>query len=367
MTKLARLSEILGREQLAEREPEFERLGETALWQVEQDLELLARRVPWSEVCRAYRDLLRNAGQFVHAMYEIRVAAMLAPVATELQLHPKVGNGACDLRCRLCSYDLFVEVRTREDVFPWDRVEWNEMRRTGEGVDTDVRERATTQTTTDLHDLIAHKDSQLPDGQMGIVVVGSRGGHWIDVEAALFGDEVDRASRSGSVWRERQGHGLYGQRARPSAVVWLKLRPSFGDVRVHSRLFLNPLANHPITGEIAETLFGVFDRWRVLTQEVDRIRKILVDRYQPERVILFGSLAHSSGKEVHSASDIDLFVVKRTSARYTDRVGGVLDLVQSRVGLNVIVYTPEELAAAEREDNFFVRDEILGRGCVLFP
>jgi len=105
------------------------------------------------------------------------------------------------------------------------------------------------------------------------------------------------------------------------------------------------------------------DRRAQLEQELHRTLEILVRDYQPERVILFGSLARGT---VHEWSDIDLAVIKRTSRRFIDRIGEVLRLIRPTVGVNVVVYTPEEIAQMEGADHYFWVDEIAGKGKILY-
>jgi len=368
-------------DQLGDRAREFDWLGVAPVAQVGRDLEVLSRWTSQREISRAHRDLLRNPGHFVRAMYEIRVAAMLAPVADGLELAPPVGNGACDLRVRIGGQEVFVEATAREDRFPpaydlkvysRETVEESfraEPRQTAEQHDSipasvELRQRITTEL------------EQLPRGEATLVVLGSVGVRLIDLQAALWGDEIVR-SRGGKWTGERVANGLFviedgvGGTSRLGAVVWLRLVPDFQDIRVHSRLFVNPRAAVPLLPSSVALLQHAFDPRATLLKELDRIRTILVTRYGPARIVLFGSLARELDDEasdaVHQWSDSDLFVVKRTGARFVERVREVLDLVRSTVGLNVLVYTPEEFAAAEREGNFFVRDEILKKGRVLFP
>ena len=208
-----------------------------------------------------------------------------------------------------------------------------------------------------------------------MVILGSIGGRLEDLQAALWGDEIVKL-RTQSVMIERAPNGLFvvddevGGLSKLSAVVWLRLARHFNDIRVRGRLFVNPRAAIPLSSAGEELAERVFDRRRVLLKELERIRSLLVTRYRPEKIIVFGSVAEELASEsadvVHEWSDIDLLVVKRTRARFLDRIREVLDVVQSRVGLNVLVYTPEELAL-ESDANFFIRDEVLGRGRVLFP
>lgn len=100
-----------------------------------------------------------------------------------------------------------------------------------------------------------------------------------------------------------------------------------------------------------------------LEQELKRIMEIIVREYKPQRVILFGSLAQG---DVHEWSDIDLAVVKETQQRFIKRIGEVFELTHPRLALNVIVYTPEEVTRMEKEGHYFWRDEITGKGKVLY-
>lgn len=107
----------------------------------------------------------------------------------------------------------------------------------------------------------------------------------------------------------------------------------------------------------------VEQRKALLEKELGRIVHQLVEHYDPEKIILFGSLARGN---VHAWSDVDLAIIKETDKKFLDRIGEVLFLVQPIVGLNVVVYTPEEVNRMIGEDHYFFVDEILGKGKVLY-
>ncbi len=377
--RFPRLLDLLGTEVVRRRRGEFDRLGVAPLWQVERDLALLSRYTPTATIVRAYRDLLRNPGCFVDALYEIHVAAMLAPFVDTLELAPKVERGRCDLSCVIWNETVFVEVTTWIDKFPpadgklhaRATVE-SSFDPTSKGNDPDVR---SIPASKQLRDRVVEEVRQLPRDAITAVVVGAPQSWSADVAAALLGDEYIVATKE-SMWQERAPNGLFavpddvGGISRLSGVVWLKLRPSFADVQTQSRLFVNSRSARPLTAEIEERFTQVFDRGVVLRRELKRITRILVDEYRAERIILFGSLAEemSDGLDrVHQWSDIDLAVIKATPHRFTDRIGDVLRLIEPLVGLNVFVYTPEEFERAERGNGFFIRDEVVRRGLVLFP
>jgi predicted nucleotidyltransferase len=103
-------------------------------------------------------------------------------------------------------------------------------------------------------------------------------------------------------------------------------------------------------------------RRALLDAELTRYVQLLREQYHPEQVILFGSLA--SG-ETGEWSDIDLVIVKETGQRFLDRTKEVLRLLQPQVGVDILVYTPQEYARLTSE-RAFVQTEIQGKRKVLY-
>lgn len=374
-----RLGNLLKRGQIERRRQEFDRLGVGPLYQVERDLILLERHVPARELGRAYRDLLNNAGNFVQALYEIRVAAMLASAANGLVLAPPSGEGRADLECVIGDQRVFVEVTTYLDRWPPPDGQMDSRATVERSFDSTDRptepNHRDVPASKEIRDRVIGEIRQLPEGEPSLIVLGAPNTWSGDVEDALLGDADGLCSRS-SFSVSRTANGLFcvpdeiGGASRLSALVWLKLSPSFLDVRVASRLFVNPRARAPLSAAAGRVLRDLFDRGAILREELQRITPILIEKYCPERIILFGSLADelvNHHDRVHQWSDIDLAIVKRTSRKFTDRIGDVLRLVEPRVGLNVLIYTPDEFESAERSGSFFVRDEIVKQGVVLYP
>jgi predicted nucleotidyltransferase len=106
----------------------------------------------------------------------------------------------------------------------------------------------------------------------------------------------------------------------------------------------------------------LLERKRKLEKELERILEILISEYQPNKIILFGSLAKETLKEW---SDIDLFLIKETPKRYLDRIDEVMHLVHPKVGIDLFVLTPEEIRKALDEEDPYIQ-EILTEGKVLY-
>lgn len=104
------------------------------------------------------------------------------------------------------------------------------------------------------------------------------------------------------------------------------------------------------------------ERRALLEAELARYVQALLEHYAPQRILLFGSLA--SG-ELREWSDIDLVIIKETERKFLDRIREVMELLKPRVGVDILVYTPEEFAQLS-QDRPFVRQEIVSKGKVLY-
>ncbi|HKB14949.1 MAG TPA: nucleotidyltransferase domain-containing protein [Planctomycetota bacterium] len=96
--------------------------------------------------------------------------------------------------------------------------------------------------------------------------------------------------------------------------------------------------------------------------ELDRIVRVVVEKFDPERIVLFGSRAEGRAAP---DSDADLLIVMRTSLPFWSRGGAIRSaLGYQRLGLDLLVYTPEEIAG-RAQDPFSLVHEILRTGRVL--
>jgi predicted nucleotidyltransferase len=59
-------------------------------------------------------------------------------------------------------------------------------------------------------------------------------------------------------------------------------------------------------------IFTITERKKLLDEELNRIIEVIKRDYEPERIILFGSLVDG---RVHEWSDIDLLIVKKNEKK----------------------------------------------------
>lgn len=100
-------------------------------------------------------------------------------------------------------------------------------------------------------------------------------------------------------------------------------------------------------------------------ETIARIGERIVEEYEPQKVILFGSHAYG---EPSKDSDIDLFIVKETDAGRIERFVEVKRLIydpEQRIPVSPLVYTPGEVEERLAMGDDFVAD-ILRRGKVLY-
>lgn len=86
----------------------------------------------------------------------------------------------------------------------------------------------------------------------------------------------------------------------------------------------------------------------VTLQEIKVFVNEIAEGYNPEKVYLFGSYANDTADE---DSDIDLFIVKNTNVKKAERNIQVREAIKTYpyVGMDIIVYTPEELWAGMKD------------------
>jgi predicted nucleotidyltransferase len=100
------------------------------------------------------------------------------------------------------------------------------------------------------------------------------------------------------------------------------------------------------------------NRKKVLSRLVDSLRK-----YEPEKLYLYGSWARGEEDEM---SDIDIVVVKDTKEPFLERlVEASRFLAGLDKSVDLLIYTPEELARMEAQGNAFI-EMLLEEGKLIY-
>jgi len=94
---------------------------------------------------------------------------------------------------------------------------------------------------------------------------------------------------------------------------------------------------------------------------IRRFARRIAERFQPDKIILFGSYAY--GKP-HEESDVDLLVIMRTRNAIDQSIRISLAFEQL-FSLDLIVRTPWQIERGLKDDNWFLR-EIIEKGKVLY-
>ncbi len=105
------------------------------------------------------------------------------------------------------------------------------------------------------------------------------------------------------------------------------------------------------------------DRRKHIPQEaIDDVVRQIVENFQPQKIILFGSYAR--GKP-HPESDVDMLVVMDTPLKEVEQAIEICQKIQYRFGLDLIVHTPKRLAERLKMGDWFLHD-VLEEGKVVY-
>ena len=103
-------------------------------------------------------------------------------------------------------------------------------------------------------------------------------------------------------------------------------------------------------------------RDRIPDNIIHMLARRIVDRFQPQKIILFGSYAYGKPRP---ESDIDLLVVMETLKRESQQAIQIRQYLNPLFGLDVIVYSPTKIKQRLAWGDSFLT-EIIERGIVLY-
>ena len=102
---------------------------------------------------------------------------------------------------------------------------------------------------------------------------------------------------------------------------------------------------------------------QALEEELRNIVKQLAELYDPEKVILFGSLLEDDERQ---PADIDLFIIKKNPPHIgVDRTRELDRLIRHSFATDFVVYTPEEMEDRINVGDPFVK-AIIEKGSILY-
>jgi len=97
--------------------------------------------------------------------------------------------------------------------------------------------------------------------------------------------------------------------------------------------------------------------------EIDRVIDRIVEVYQPEKVILFGSYASGNASE---DSDLDFLLVKQTNEAPVARAAGIRKALRDfLLPMDILIYTPDEIERDKDRKSTFIHN-VLKSGRIVY-
>ena len=95
---------------------------------------------------------------------------------------------------------------------------------------------------------------------------------------------------------------------------------------------------------------------------VKRFINLIIKKFDVKKIIIFGSFARG---DYHKGSDLDLIIVGEFKERFIDRIGKIIELNDSDLEIEAMVYTEEEFQKMIKERRPFI-EQVLDEGIVVY-
>ena len=95
---------------------------------------------------------------------------------------------------------------------------------------------------------------------------------------------------------------------------------------------------------------------------VKRFLNLIIKKFNLKKIIIFGSFARG---DYHKGSDLDLVIVGEFKERFIDRIGKIIELNDSDLEIEAMVYTEEEFQKMIQERRPFI-EQVLEEGIVVY-
>jgi len=100
-----------------------------------------------------------------------------------------------------------------------------------------------------------------------------------------------------------------------------------------------------------------------MSKEIQKITVQIIEKYKPEKIILFGSAARG---ELKPDSDADFLIIKKDTPLYgTDRIRELSPMIDRNIPADFLIYRPEEFNQRLQMGDPFLKT-ILKEGKVLY-
>ena len=103
-------------------------------------------------------------------------------------------------------------------------------------------------------------------------------------------------------------------------------------------------------------------RKRIPQKAIDQVVEQIVEKFKPQKIILFGSYARGNPRP---ESDVDLLVVMETPLKESKQSLEIRRYLDVLFGLDLIVHTPKHLKERVDMGDWFLRD-VLSEGKILY-
>lgn len=113
---------------------------------------------------------------------------------------------------------------------------------------------------------------------------------------------------------------------------------------------------------VAVEVPAIDKRRRIPQKAIDQVVRQIVDKFKPQRIILFGSYARGNPRP---ESDVDMLVVMDTPLKGVQQAIQICQQIEYRFGLDLIVHAPGSLAERLEMGDCFLQ-EVLEEGKVLY-
>ncbi len=107
---------------------------------------------------------------------------------------------------------------------------------------------------------------------------------------------------------------------------------------------------------------NVSERRRIPMRAIRAVVKQIAERFQPEKIILFGSYAYGRPRP---ESDVDLLVILDTPLRNREQAAQIARAIDYHFGLDLLVRSPQQLAERLALGDFFLQ-EVIEKGKMLY-